>query len=131
MMDVDKQALIDSCPKLFSSPNTAVTKYGLECGEGWLDILSKLCRELESVNEHRDEDQWVKAEQIKSKFGGLRFYTNDTRRLGLRVLNLIKDAEVACSNTCEKCGASGTLRKDVGWWMVMCESHYDEKKEGK
>jgi RNA polymerase-binding transcription factor DksA len=66
--------------------------------------------------------------QAKEKFGGLRFYITSAPQ---EVHDLIHKAEEESYHICEECGKKGTLRKDLGWWLVLCEKHYKEKKEKK
>ena len=46
--------------------------WGVECGEGWYNILNKLCEEITKIQTKYKFN--VIADQIKEKFGGLRFY---------------------------------------------------------
>jgi hypothetical protein len=46
--------------------------WGLACGDGWYHILDYLCKNLQEVEKKYDVQ--VIADQIKQKFGGLRFY---------------------------------------------------------
>jgi hypothetical protein len=80
-----------------------------ECGEGWLYIIDKL------MNKIQENNIIIEPHQIKSKFGGLRFYYHTPfDKNGRQVYNsddkyilldeLIYEAEVRCSTICEKCG---------------------------
>jgi hypothetical protein len=42
--------------------------WGIECGDGWFDLLWKLCQDIEELG------YCGQIIQIKEKFGGLRFY---------------------------------------------------------
>jgi len=46
--------------------------WGLECGEGWYNLLDEMCENVTTLI--GDKDIEVIAEQVKEKFGGLRFY---------------------------------------------------------
>jgi len=46
--------------------------WGLACGDGWYNILETLCQKLDSITANKDVK--VIADQVKEKFGGLRFY---------------------------------------------------------
>ena len=132
-MDTEKeQQLFRICPKLFSSvaieqeafntrsrPFHAIA-FGLECGNGWFDILKDLCVKIEAeINKLPEvEQQHYVVHQIKEKYGTLRFYmasSNDAME------DLISVAESRTEITCENCGAPGTL-KTQGWWKVRCEA---------
>jgi hypothetical protein len=80
-----------------------------ECGEGWLDVVDKLMGEI------KEHNITIEPDQIKSKFGGLRFYYHTPfDKDGQQVYNsedkyelldkLIYEAEKECSKICEKCG---------------------------
>lgn len=61
-------------------------------------------------------------EQVKEKFGGLRFYYDSD---ALNVIDkLVDEAEEQCWKTCEACGAPGVLRGG-GWLMTACDEHSD------
>jgi hypothetical protein len=67
--------------------------------------------------------QHPRALQIKSKYGGLRFYmTHGTDR----IFELIDKAEDKSYETCEKCGKPGKAR-DVGWIWTLCDECYERK----
>ena len=57
------------------------------------------------------------AEQVKEKFGGLRFYMSSETD---EMTKLIDEAEKECNNTCETCGepATCTMR---GWVKRVCK----------
>lgn len=57
-------------------------------------------------------------EQVKEKFGTLRFYCpgND------RIWNLVRMAERLSAVTCEKCGEYGKVRGG-GWTRTLCNKH--------
>lgn len=75
-------------PKLFRKPgkrlhdHTApIDERGIECGDGWFDIVDRLCRDCELeietvIAQGVTSERWPRIAQIKEKFGGLRFYVN-------------------------------------------------------
>jgi hypothetical protein len=68
-------------------------------------------------------------QQIKEKFGGLRFYVN---RGGDDVSNYISFAEQMSYKTCEICGHPGE-RRNTGWVKTLCNHHHNEllgRREG-
>lgn len=72
-----------------------------------------------------EEVSQVVADQVKEKYGGLRFYYtggDDTIR------NYIDFAEQMSYKVCEHCGAPGILYTD-GWHKVYCDTH--AKKENR
>lgn len=66
--------------------------------------------------------------QVKEKFAGLRFYINsygvgkDDPRIDM-AKQFIADAEALSYTTCQICGASGEVRKEIGYWATFCDEH--------
>jgi hypothetical protein len=107
--------LLDKYPKLFASKQF----WGFECGDGWYDILDNLCGSIASYGNVDD----VMVDQVKEKFGQLRFYVvgGDDKIDGM-----IWMAEHMSGHTCEICGERGELR--TGSWLVtLCDMHHDAR----
>lgn len=83
-------------------------------GEGWWDLLDRLHADLVVT----DPDH--KVIQIKEKFGGLRYYTDDLSREGQE---LVTKAETASYTICERCGKPGIPRPG-GWTKTLCDNHW-------
>ena len=70
--------LFEKYPRIFSqkdlSPQETCMCFGIACGDGWYDIIDTLCHCIQKYTEFKDIK--IEACQVKSKFGGLRFYTN-------------------------------------------------------
>jgi hypothetical protein len=105
--------------------------YGLECGDGWKDIIHRTHDKLKYI------DPEYKISQIKEKFGGLRYYYNmsfdsydDVRRQIMD--DIVAAAELESFRTCELCGVSG-LSKEVEtrnlnrWYYTYCKECSDKK----
>lgn len=119
-------------PKMF--PN----QYGgFAVGEGWYPILEALCSMIQSHIDWKQEQKekygrgdgcpQVIVEQIKEKFGGLRFYYQG----GDDVIDgMVRMAEVWVGRTCEQCGERGT-RRSGGWIRTLCDTHEAEYQERK
>lgn len=101
--------------------------YGLECGDGWLDIIDEASKKIESYsNKKISEDSTFKgfvAHQVKEKFGGLRFYVSKHDAV---IDEIIIEAEKACAKTCETCGNPGTVRRG-GWLKNRCDDCENER----
>lgn len=89
--------------------------YGLGVGPGWNDILYDLNKKLEA------EKPDYKILQIKEKFGGLRFYTDELPYSGW---DAIKEAEELSFKTCEECGRPGKIWSGKGWLRTLCWLDY-------
>jgi hypothetical protein len=113
-------------PKMFAEP------YGGFCvGEGWWPILETLCANIQSYTdwwnknrETRPVVEQVVVEQIKEKFGGLRFYYQggDDKIQGMVIM-----AEAWAGHHCETCGAPGKSREG-GWIKTLCDEHETERQ---
>ena len=88
--------------------------FGIECDDGWFNLLWKLSESLEKTQTD------VQALQVKEKFGTLRFYINGGDDV---CPHLIIDAEERSAFICEICGRKGKLR-DYGWLKTLCWYHY-------
>lgn len=110
-------------PELFESVlrEGSLESYGLGVGKGWHPLIAKLVREIREV----DEELGVKSRvaQIKEKFGGLRFYLEETHTAHYE---MISRAENASYDTCEMCGREGKMYND-GWMQTLCRPHAQER----
>jgi hypothetical protein len=129
--DVFTKRMEEKYPKMFSGP------YGGFCvGEGWYHIIELLFEHIQThidwnnARAERHPDlcykpiEQVVVEQIKEKFGGLRFYYrggNDT------IAGMIAMAETWAEHTCETCGDLGK-RRSGGWIRTLCDKH-EEKRQ--
>ena len=108
--------------------------YGIECGDGWKDIIHRTHEKLEYI------DPKYKISQIKEKFGGLRYYYNhsfesydDVRR---KIMDdIVTAAELEASRTCELCGANNLgdeveVRVHNYWYFGYCKSCADKRTGG-
>ena len=110
------QILLDKYPKLFSNGQF----WGFECGDGWYDILDNLCG---AIKEHTYDGDDLYVDQIKEKFGRLRFYLSKEDDV---IHGMVTLAEYMSGQICETCGNRGETRG--GSWMVtLCDLHHDER----
>lgn len=133
--DVFAERMEEKYPKMFADP------YGGFCIDaGWWPIVETLCA---SIQHHIDwknntrsklleanpyghtipnEVEQVVVNQIKEKFGGLRFYYQG----GDEYINgLVAMAESWAAHSCEECGAPGTSG-GKGWIKTLCPTHRAE-----
>lgn len=111
-----------SYPKMFEG------KYGgFAVGKGWYPILERLCRNIQQHIEWKNRESevvpQVVVEQIKEKFGGLRFYY---RGGDAEVSGMVRMAEAWADVACEECGGIGK-RRGGGWVRTLCDLHEDER----
>jgi len=89
--------------------------FGLGVGPGWNDIIYDLNKKLEA------EKPDYKIFQIKEKFAGLRFYTDELPYPGW---DAIEEAEKRSFETCEECGRPGKIWGRNGWIRTLCWIDY-------
>ncbi|WP_227245422.1 hypothetical protein [Paraburkholderia caribensis] len=91
-------------------------------GGGWFDLLDTLCRSLQA--ETANGAPQVVAQQVKEKFGGLRFYTgprNDAQR------GMIDMAQALSFHICDVCGNRGQ-HIGPGWERTRCKAHANSQE---
>ena len=102
--------------------------WGFSCGDGWFELIDRLSMKLETEIERQScagvpEEVWIVADQVKEKFGTLRFYLSRyplDEEASERIGKAIEAAEEESRRTCEKCGAPGRMREG-GWVHVHCD----------
>ena len=113
---------------------------GFAIGEGWYPIIEALmiqidhytkwkrnmrARDLKNVRAGdvsitvTPKVNWITVEQIKEKFGGLRFYYQGG---DAHISGMVTMAEVWAHRTCETCGDPGKQRSG-GWVRTLCDKH--------
>ena len=115
-------SLYERYPLIFAEHSLAKTQtsmcWGIGCGDGWYVLLDALCAGLQNETDSGNAPQVV-ATQIKTKFGGLRFYVNEA---SARQMGMIELAGSLSQRTCEICGAPGNPNR-TGWIRTRCASH--------
>jgi hypothetical protein len=97
------------------------TAYGaiIQCEEGWWPIIKELDDALAKLDPHYE------VQQIKEKFGGLRYYCSLSEDVSDDVArafyDLIETAEKKAAHTCENCGKPGFMTSsNSGWLKTLC-----------
>lgn len=138
--ELDKQ-LCEKYPKIFQDRDKPMTEtcmcWGFSHGDGWYNIIDKLCSNIQGHIDWRnsqreillkdnpynrpirDEVPQVVAEQVKEKFGTLRFYYRGGDDY---IDGLVSMAESMSGVTCEECGKPGSTG-GKGWISTRCEEH--------
>ena len=128
--EVFSKHMEESYPKMFGKP------YGGFCvGKGWWPILESLCANIQSHIDWQQEQkekygrgdgcEQVRVQQVKEKFGGLRFYYTGGDNY---VQGMVRMAEVWAARSCEECGAPGKTRGG-GWIRTLCDEHAEEQAQ--
>lgn len=121
MQEELEHKLIIKYPRLFKGITKPLTQnlmaFGIECGDGWYNILDKLFAKL---NKYKD----IELMQVKEKFGGLRIYINGVNtKYSDKVYDLIDKAEAKSFKTCEMCGKPGKNQTINNWVYTVCKDH--------
>lgn len=116
----------EAYPKMFSNPYG-----GFAVGPGWWPILETLCANIQQhlnwKNRESEIVPQVVVEQIKEKFGGLRFYYQGGDE---QIHGMVRMAEAWADKSCEDCGAPGK-RRSGGWIRTLCDLHEAVHQERK
>lgn len=125
-------------PKIFVRPFG-----GFAIGSGWYQIIRSLCANIQSYIDSREchrlslmksnpmnralpeQIEQVTVDQIKEKFGGLRFYYSGGDE---KIDGMVMMAESWAAHTCETCGKPGKSR-DGGWIRTLCDEHEAERQK--
>lgn len=113
-------------PKIFRQKDESMQVtcmcWGIECGDGWYDLLDELCSKIQAYVDKKGIPQ-VEATQVKEKFATLRFYTGGVDGESWDdIQDIIEEAEIKSAHTCDVCGKMGNLR-GRGWLMTRCDEH--------
>ena len=137
--ELDK-LLCERYPKMMVNRNKPMQEtcmcWGFECGNGWFNILDQLMSNIQhhidwnNKNFEKGYTQYkqvpqVTLDQVKEKFGTLRFYYTG----GDDVIDgMVRMAESMSGVTCEQCGSPGTTGGQ-GWITTLCETHRAAREE--
>lgn len=113
MIDIESE-LKREFPDVYHEP----VRCGAYAPTGWVTLLRELSDELEPLFVAFPKDKRPIVDQIKVKFGGLRFYISKGTQ---EIHNAITRAEVKSESTCMTCGLPGSGVNERGWLSVMCE----------
>lgn len=106
---------------------------GFSHGDGWYDIIDGLSSTIRHIMKYHperknltpeefEENYGLRIVQVKEKFGGLRYYVDNSNP---EVDAAIIMAESMSFRTCEFCGNRGSHRPG-GWIRTLCDE-CDEK----
>lgn len=126
------EALIAAYPKLFNEGSSIINQRGIECGDGWYDLVETLCHSLQARIDQAVEYSKYPAHaelsashpqctlmQIKEKFGRLTIYADGATPVQRAMIGM---AESMSSKLCETCGKPGKMQRG-GWLYVACDEH--------
>ena len=119
--DLDR-LLCERYPAIFADRHLPTSKTamgrGFACEDGWFDLIDGLCAKLQAAADAGEIRQPV-ANQVKQKFGELRFYVFPNEPL---VRSLTDAPREQSAVTCQICGAPGVLCAQRGV-QTVCDVH--------
>jgi hypothetical protein len=130
--ELDKM-LCEKYPKMMVNRHKNVQEttmcWGFECGDGWYNILNQLMSQIQHHIDWKEDRKerfnqgdgcaQVTLDQVKEKFGTLRFYYTGGDEA---IRGMVHLAEAMSSVTCETCGNVGKFR-GKGWFYTSCDEH--------
>ena len=146
MKQEQDKLLCEKYPKMLVNRNKPMTEtcmcWGFECGDGWFQILDSLMGNIQHHIDWKEKQRgWairfnstappedmrpvpdvipqVTLDQVKEKFGTLRFYYTGGDDV---ISGMVRMAESMSAVTCEQCGNPGTIGGQ-GWITTLCETH--------
>jgi len=127
------ELLCKKYPKMMVNRNKDMKEtcmcWGFECGDGWFTLLDHLMGNIQNhidwTNRNSEVVQQVTLDQVKEKFGSLRFYYTGGDDY---IRGMVTMAESMSGVICEECGAQAKTNwpkteNDVigGWVRTICE----------
>ncbi len=101
-------------------------KVAFEFHNGWTDLIYELGKDITELCELTNCELPI-IQQVKTKFGTLRFYYNTLNSQYPEIIKksiraLVSIAEIKSAEICEYCGKYGELRT-TGLWFTACDEH--------
>ena len=125
--------LVEKYPKILKNfrgdPKSTCMAWGFECDDGWYKLLDKCMEKMQYCCDFFSSDGdggevQVVADQIKEKFGTLRFYVSvyGANEIENDIIDdIIGEAERKSSRTCEVTGEEyAEPCKRGGWYKTLC-----------
>ena len=117
--------LCEKYPKMMVNRNKPMQEtcmcWGFECGDGWFNILDQLMGNIQHHIDWKNRKEEVVAQvtldQVKEKFGTLRFYYSGGDDA---IDGMVRMAESMSGVTCEECSAPAQTH-GPGWIRTICE----------
>jgi len=123
--------LVEKYPKILKDfrgdPMSTCMAWGFECDDGWYDLLDKCMDKMQYFCDlcfYKGGQTQVVANQIKEKYGTLRFYVSvyGANEIENDIIDdIVSEAERKSSHTCEVTGEEyAEPCKRGGWYKTLC-----------
>jgi len=129
-----QKTLYDKYPDIFKDKDKSMQEtcmcWGIDTNDGWYTLIDNLCQEIISIEKTHGVS--LIADQVKEKYGGLRFYYhligNDkaTYEGYTLIEEVVTKYESMSEVTCEVCGEPGTI-SPAGWLVCLCDKHKEQQ----
>ncbi|MHA1874051.1 MAG: hypothetical protein ACTSVB_08050 [Candidatus Heimdallarchaeaceae archaeon] len=146
-----EKKLFKKYPKLFRQKDLPMDQtamcWGIQCGDGWYDLIDKVCEYLQSMIKWNDwpqiefntvkekygtlriywdikiktEKEFKKHKELKKKYKTFDIYVKSSHGLFEFVDGVISFAEHLSGYMCELCGQKGKQRKINDWIYTLCD----------
>ncbi|WP_411352972.1 hypothetical protein PNH50_19135 (plasmid) [Leisingera aquaemixtae] len=118
--------IMERFPEVYGRPPWSVKKtslaWGFSCGDGWYPLIARLSADLAAIV-REDGLTRFRAQQVKQKLGGLRFYARGGND---RTTGRIAQAQMEAARTCEHCGTQPAEKRSLGGWLTTtCDACAD------
>ena len=104
------------------------TRYQLDCGDGWFQLLWDLFTEIESLYQSRDTEIQLTIRQVKQKFGSLTVYI----QYGLpEVYEIVNRYQKLSETVCEGCAIESSIQQRNYYFSTLCDPCYKIKLQSR
>lgn len=126
--------------------------FGMEFGDGWYQLMDDLCQEIADAFQAEGQEVNIVIDQIKEKYGSLRFYYHFEREpipihafdilgpkgvsgarimpkgnsLSNKIAEIVSRYESKSKKVCEICGRDGVLRNELPWIRTLCDECFSK-----
>lgn len=127
--------------------------FGCEIGDGWYELMVDLCTEITAAYKRSGAPVDIVVDQVKEKWGGLRFYYHIPDHSGessvfsitgmeslqdaggesplqVEISEIVRKYEEMSFAICEDCGKQGTRRK-LGYVCTLCDECFAKRFTGR
>ena len=102
-----------------------------EINEGWNELIEEITFKIEVINNKYSPSSYIRAAQIKQKFGGLRYYISieDVEEQDVKyVYDIIAEAENRSFTICEYCSSPAKTSKGRTYVETLCNEHRTSRR---
>jgi len=120
------EELFEKYPKIFEKMKDPYYSISSGVPNTWLQTLDWMCESIQNhidnrleYNKHLEPIPQAVCDQVKEKFGGLRFYYHGGDD---EIEGMVNMAETILWNTCQNCGSHDDIETTKGWITRLCKN---------